>query len=409
MIKILYVGSRLPSRSETFVYREVLALRELGWPVLIGSLRRPFNLDDDARLAQLGREAHVAYSRTLFRLPLVALRYPTGVIRVLRDALSKEAGSPKLRARTMAQGLAGLCLAHKLRHEGIQHVHAHMAHSATGLAMYTAIALEIPFTFTGHAQDLFVSSQGLKVKLARAAGVAAISHWHQDFYKRMNPKIHRAPVIRCGVDTSHFAPTAKRETDEIIILAVGRLVPKKGFDHLLNAMGKIRQRGSLRKRIQLIIAGGGPEKKRLELLLTDLGLQGHVTLLGEQANERVRALMREADIFVLPCVEARDGDRDGIPVVLMEAMACGLPVISGDIAPIRELVRDQETGVMVPATDHNALANALLALISDDDLRVRLGKEGRAMVEAEFSQAVNIDRLTHFFKSIHEQGMPYAA
>lgn len=409
MIKILYIASRLPSRSETFVYREVLALRELRWPVLLGSLHRPVNLDDDAQLSQLAREAHVAYSRSLFRLPFAALCYPAGVLRVFKDALSKDAGSPKMRTKTMAQGLAGLCLAHKLRHEGIQHIHAHMAHSATGLAMYTALALKVPFSFTGHAQDLFVSSGGLKQKLERAADVAAISHWHQDFYMRMSPKAHRAPVIRCGVDTSQFAPNANRQRAELTILAVGRLVPKKGFDHLLNALDQLRERGSLVRRTQVVIAGDGPEAKRLELLLAELGLEGHVTLLGEQTNERVRDLMREADIFVLPCVEAGDGDRDGIPVVLMEAMACGLPVISGDIAPIRELVHDQETGLMVSATDHAALAEALLALISDDDLRRRLGKAGRAMVEAEFSQAVNVDRLTRFFISIHEQGMSHAA
>lgn len=409
MIKILYLGSRLPSRSETFVYREVLALRKLGWSVLIGSLRRPFDLDDDPRLSQLSQEAHVAYSRTLFRLPLAALRYPAGVLRVLKDALSKDAGSPKMRVKTMVQGFAGLCLAHKLRHEGIQHIHAHMAHSATSLAMYTSLALEIPFTFTGHAQDLFVSCRGLKQKLQWAAGVAAISYWHQDFYKQMSPEAPRAPVIRCGVDTSQFAPAPNSETSELNILAVGRLVPKKGFDHLLNALDKLRKHMSLDQRIHVVIAGGGPEKKRLELLIAQLDLGDHVTLLGEQANERVRALMREADIFVLPCVEARDGDRDGIPVVLMEAMACGLPVISGDIAPIRELVEDQKTGLMVSAADHTALADALFALISDDDLRGKLGKAGRAIVESEFSQAVNIDRLTRFFKSIHEQGVSHAA
>lgn len=409
MIKVLYVASRLPSRSETFVYREVLALRKLGWPVLLGSLYRPFTLDDDAQLSQLSREANVAYSKTLFRLPLAVLRYPAALLRVLKDALSMDAGSLKMRAKTVSQGLAGLCLAHKLRNERIQHVHAHMAHSATGLAMYTALALKIPFSFTGHAHDLFVSSRGLKQKLSRAAGVAAISYWHQDFYRRISPKAPRSPVIRCGVDTSHFAPAESGESGELTILAVGRLVPKKGFDHLLNALNKLRQRESLDKGFRVVIAGDGPEAENLDSLRAELGLEGHVTLLGEQNNEHVRALMREADIFVLPCVEAKDGDRDGIPVVLMEAMACGLPVISGDIAPIHELVHDKETGLMVSAADHAALANALLTLICDDDLRLRLGTAGRALVEAEFSQAANVERLTRFFSSIHEQGIYHAA
>lgn len=405
MIKLLYVGSRLPSRSETFVYREVLALRELGWQVLLGSLHRPFDLDYDTQLSQLAREAHVAYSKALFRPPLAALNYPQGTLRVFKDVFSRDAGSLKMRAKIIAQGMAGLCLAHKLRREGIQHVHAHMAHSATGLAMYAALALKILRSFTGHARGLFVSSRGLQQKLARAADVVAISHWHHDFYGRMSPKAHRAPVIRCGVDTNQFAPAACKETEGITILRVGRLEPKKGFDYLLHALDKLRQSGSLERRIRVVIAGGGPEKKRLEHLLAELGLEGHVTLLGEQANDRVRTLMREAEIFVLPCVEARDG----IPVVLMEAMACGLPVMSGDIAPIRELVHGQETGLIVSAADHATLASALLALICDDDLRRRPGEAGRAIVEAEFSRAVNVERLIRFFKSIHEQGKSHAA
>ncbi len=409
MVKVLYVASRLPSRSETFVYREVLALRALGWPVLIGSLRRPSPFDDDEQLSRLGKEAHVAYSKTLFRLPLAALRYPAGTLRVLKDALAVGAGSPKMGAKILAQGMAGLCLAHKLRQERLQHIHAHMAHSATGLAMYTAMALNVPFSFTGHAQDLFVSSAGLKQKLERAAGVAAISYWHQDFYERVISRPLLAPVIRCGVDTGQFSPAARTTPQALTILAVGRLVPKKGFSHLLHAMEIFRQRGCLDERINVIIAGDGPEAEMLKSLVAKLKLEDHVTLLGEQANDRVKELMLAADMFVLPCVEAEDGDKDGIPVVLMEAMACGVPVISGDITTIRELVRDQETGLMVTASNHEALADALLALASDDALRRRLGQAGREVVETEFSQAVNIERLTNFFKTMHAQGTYHAA
>lgn len=409
MIKVLYVASRLPSRSETFVYREVLALRELGWEVMIGSLRRPVNFDDDEELSRLAREAHVAYSGTLLRLPFAVTQYPGAFVGILRDAFSKNSGSPRARAAIIAQGLAGLCLAHKLRHEELKHVHAHMAHSATGLAMYVAQALKIPFSFTGHAQDLFVSPDGLKQKLARTAGVASISHWHQDFYKRVNPEIGLAPVIRCGVDTSQFAPNVNRKPGTLGILAVGRLVPKKGFDHLLYAINNLRQRGSLDQQIQVIIAGGGPEEQRLKGLIEELRLEKLVTMLGEQSNTQVLDLMHNADVFVLPCVEAKDGDRDGIPVVLMEAMACGLPVITGDIAPIRELVQHEETGLMVSATDHDALADALLALISDPDHRHELGKAAREMVEAEFSKTVNVKRLTRFFNQISEKRNSHAA
>lgn len=409
MIKVLYVASRLPSRSETFVYREVLALRELGWDVMIGSLRGPFNFDDDAQLSQLAREAHVAYSLALLRLPLAMTRFPRAFLSIVKDAFSKGAGSLQTRAKIIAQGLAGLCLAHKLRHQELQHVHAHMAHSATGLAMYVAKALKIPFSFTGHAQDLFVSSNGLKQKLARTAGVAAISHWHQDFYRRISPGIGLAPVIRCGVDTRQFAPSAKEGSDTIKILAVGRLVPKKGFDHLLHAIDNLRQRGFLDKQTHVIIAGGGPEEQRLKCLIEELRLEKLVTMPGEQSNAKVRDLMHDTDIFVLPCVEAKDGDRDGIPVVLMEAMACGLPVVAGDIDPIRELVQHQKTGLMVSAADHDALADALLALISNPDYRNQLGKAGREMVEAEFSKTVNVERLTRFFDQIREKETSHAA
>lgn len=409
MIKLLYVGSRLPSRSETFVYREVLALRALGWPVLVASVHRPIDPGDDPRISQLAREAHVAYSNTLRNLPFAIFASPFSLLRVLRDALAKDAGAPAMRAKIVAQGLAGLCLAYKLRHEGIEHVHAHMAHSATSLAMYAAHALKVPFSFTGHAQDLFVSPHGLALKLSRAAGVVAISNWHVKLYKRITSDLQLVPVVRCGVDVSEFTPNEEKISGELSILAVGRLVPKKGFEHLLRALNLLIQDKDFSGKFHAVIVGGGPDFERLADLRVQLNLETCVTLLGEQPNDRVLALMREADLFVLPCVRAQDGDMDGIPVVLMEAMACGVPVISGDIETIRELVQDHETGLMVDSLNHKALADAVQMLINDSDLRFNLGSAARKIVEQEFSQSVNIERLTSFFENMHLQRSTHAS
>jgi glycosyltransferase involved in cell wall biosynthesis len=385
---ILYVGAVLPKRSETFVYREVLGLRDAGVSVSVASVHPPEQGLDDPRLDALSHQAVVAYR------PGLAGRLKVGVEAFKQSLWRPPRGlfetRPAYWPKYVYQSEAGYALAHRLKDRGITHVHSHMAHVPTTVAMHCAEALGVPFSFTGHAADLFRDRSALKTKLQRAAFVACISHWHRGFYDELVPRPDgEYPVVRCGVDVEHFKPVDAGERKGL--LTVGRLVRKKGFDLLIDAMAKLEHHATL------TIVGDGPEHDALQQQINRLELGERVALVGAKANREVRAMMQRAQAFVLPCRVAEDGDRDGIPVVLMEAMASGLAVISGDLPTIRELVEHERTGLMVQPGGVNALAIAIDRLASDHSFVSQLAAAGRRRVVDEFSLAVNLGRLRAAF------------
>lgn len=384
---ILYVGATLPARSETFVYREVLGLRARGVRVSVASVHPPERDLKDPELDALASEAHVVYgcgpTGKLSTLLKGVRARPWGPTRGLLET------RPGYWPKYVLQCRAGQALAHRLRDRGVTHVHAHMAHVPTTIAMHCAEALGVPFSFTGHAADLFRDRAALKTKLRRAAFVACISEWHRSFYADLTGlPPSRLPIVRCGVDLDSFDPIAP--VDGRSILGVGRLVPKKGFDVAIRALPQVE--GAV-----LTLVGDGPEAPRLRALAEEVGVAERVVFAGAQPNERVRQMLKEAALFVLPCRLAEDGDRDGIPVALMEAMARQVCVVSGDLPTIRELVVDGVSGVMVPPGQVDPLVASLRRLLSTPALRNRLAEGGRARVAQEFSLAVNLDRLQAAF------------
>lgn len=386
---ILYVGAQLPKRSETFVYREVLGLRDRDVAVSVASVHPPEADLGDPRLEGLARDAVPVYGRGMRGKWAVALdAYRAAWWRPSRGLFETPLTYwPK----HLLQTEAGYALAHRVRDRGITHVHAHMAHVPATVAMSCAAALGVPFSFTGHAADLFRDRSALRTKLQQAAFIACISHWHRGFYRSVVPELTDAqlPVVRCGVDLADFAPVAPVAAPRL--LAVGRLVAKKGFDVL------IRSLATLPADTTLTLVGDGPEDASLRSLAAELGVDRQITFAGALANDVVRDLMADAALFVLPCREAADGDRDGIPVVLMEAMARGVCVVSGDLETIRELVADKIGGVMVRPGAVDELSDALTRLLADPAQREQLADAGRARVAEEFSLAVNLDRLQAAF------------
>ncbi len=395
MRHILYVGAVLPKRSETFVYREVLGLRERGIEVSAASVNPPERDLGDPAVDALAAEVVPVYGRG-GRAKLAVARDAARAAwwRPVRGLLENPAMYwPKY----VLQSEAGYALAWRVRDRGVTHVHAHMAHVPATVAMACAEALEVPFSLTGHAADLFRDRSALKTKLQRASFVACISEWHRAFYRQQVEggaawAAERLPVIRCGVDLEDFAATDPAAADGQQLLSVGRLVPKKGFDVLLRAMARPEAAGT-----RLKLVGDGPEEPALRALADQLGLAQRVQWLGAQPNHTVRELMGQAGIFVLPCQEAADGDRDGIPVVLMEAMARNVCVVSGDLETIRELVSDKQSGLMVSPGLVDELARALGQLGRDPALRCRLADAGRLRVAEEFALDVTLDRLETAF------------
>ncbi len=393
-MRVLYFSSVLPKRSETFVYKEVLGLQALGLDVGVASLHPPERGLGEEALDRMAAGAVTVYGDGhgrllrdavgfLFRHPL---RGAAVLALALGDALLADDIPLKHRPKVVFQGLAGLALAHRLAGRDYTHLHVHMAHSAATVGMYAARALGIPFSFTGHAADLFRERCLLRQKLRRAAFVACISEWHREWYRTIwrRPDADY-PVIRCGVAVPG-SPMPGRSNPPLTILGLGRLVPKKGFDVLIGACRILAGEGIA---LKCTIAGDGPEMDRLKALAAGLP----VTFPGAVANRDVPALLEGTDLFVLPCQIGSDGDRDGIPVVLMEAMAQGICAVSGDLPTIRELIRDGESGRLVPPGDPQALADCLRELALDPDLRAALAREGRRRIEEEFSSAKNLDRI----------------
>jgi glycosyltransferase involved in cell wall biosynthesis len=389
----------------------VRALRKRGWNVQTVSLYPP---EAGAEIgADLAAGRIVLYRSQLFSTLLNAgmefISHPLQSVKTkftaLHDAMFPlEPLNLRQRFKLILQSFISLGLARKLRARGVRHIHCHFANSAASVGMYAAMQLEIPFSFTGHANDLFQHRVLLKRKLERAAFVSCISRWHRDWYLAISPpNPEKYEVIRCGVDVDAWQPGERGQStaDPLRILVICRLVEKKGVDTLIRAVNILRTAGVA---CRLTVAGDGPQEIHLHVLAKILGCDDSIRWLGAVDNNQVPQLMSQADVFALPCRSDSRGDKDGIPVVLMEAMACGVPVISGDLPAIRELIEDGVSGILIPGGDADALAQRLKIISTDSALRQKLALAGRSKVVSEFALEPNIDHLEARF-SLAIEGM----
>ena len=400
---ILYIASELPKLSETFVYREILALRAKGIDVRTASVHAPGDEFTRPELVAMKRDAEVVYqggvASVLVDVLLETMSHPVPTAMTMLyakvDPLFAKGLSLSGRLKAFYQYLAGISLARRVRHLGIRHIHAHFAHVPATIAMAAAKQLDIPFSFTGHANDLFRHRSLLEEKLQRASFVACISTWHNHWYGSVaTAKRDNRPIIRCGVDLNEFAPEPQTPG---LITSVARLVEKKGLDTLIEACAILRDRGI---EFQCKIAGDGPMRQDLASMITQHNLADRVELLGAMPNEQVRELVASSSVFCLPCRDDSSGDRDGIPVALMEAMACRVATVSGDLPAIRELIEDRVSGRLVPGGDAETLAGTLEELLARPELRESLGVQGRMRIAQEFDLAVNADRMIKALRTL---------
>lgn len=402
---LAYVSHYFPTLTQTFVYREIFALEALGWKVKPFAIRRPTK--------GIHAEATEIAARTAYLVPLPPLRFlsrqlallarrPIRYLGLLLFLITRPGERLRSRLHALTHFFGGIHLAAEIREAGARHVHAHFGRNPATLAMVAARYLDIPFSMTIHARDLFVDAALLRAKIDAARFVATISEYNRGLLEghasspEAASKIH---VIHCGIDPARFSPAGEEGRrrrapgDRPLFLAVGRLVPKKGYRYLVEAAGILEERGVP---VQVRIVGGGPDREELEERGRKLGLAGRLRLDGPMPQESILELLRQADAFVLPCVRAPDGDQDGIPVSLMEAMACEVPCVSTDLSGIPELIEDGAEGLLVPEKDPAALADALQRLAEDPDLGRRLGRAARAKVERAFTldaEARAMDRL----------------
>src|SRR5574341_189245 len=394
--KIGYVVKRFPRLSETFIVNEVLALERRGLPIEIFSLKEPREEPRHQILSAL--RAPVTYLPDKKALASWAVREgdgrQIGLERSLADLLPDAQAAEEALCALKAATLAALA-----RARGITHLHAHFGTGATTVARLASRMSGIPYSFTGHAKDIFhasVDHATLAGKIRDARFVVTVSEYNRRYLEERFGDGRTPPIVRLynGLDLARLVADPAASRDPELVLAVGRLVAKKGFRHLVEACGTLRDR---RVPFRCTIVGDGPERDALARQIHALGLAGAVSLAGALSQERVLEMMRRAAVLALPCVVSEDGDRDGLPTVLLEALALGLPAISTGLPGIDEIIDHGRTGLLVPPGDGPGLADGIARLLSSPDLRRRLAALGRAKAEAAFDIRRNAQTLLNLF------------
>ena len=390
-LRVGYVLKRYPRYSETFIVHEILAHEAAGLPVEIFSLRPPEDTHFQDVIARV--RAPVTYLTAQGLKALGFWRALEEAAAVLPDIWTNLA---RARGENVSDIYQALRLARETRLRGIGHLHAHFATSATAVTRLAAQFAHVPFTFTAHAKDIFhesVRADHIRPMLAAAAAVITVSDYNVAYLRERFGAAARVRRVYNGLDLERFPYRPPYDRPPRIV-AVGRLIEKKGFNDLIDACAILAARG---RDFECHIVGGGELETQLRAQVERLGLSAQVALLGPRPQSEVINCVQSAGVLAAPCVVGADGNRDGLPTVLLEAMALGTPCVSTDVTGIPEALRHGDTGLMTPQHDPVALANAIERLLADPDLRVRLAEGARRLIEGEFDIHRNAGHLRAIF------------
>lgn len=389
-----------PRLSETFIAQEIRGLEQRGLQLELVSLRQPtdptthpIHAEIEAPVAYLPEYLHQAPRRVLTAW-LRARRLP-GYIAAMRQ-FRADFARDRMRNRLRRFGQACVLATELGPH--ITWIYAHFLHTPASVARYAATMRGLPYSVSAHAVDIWTSPDwDLAEKIADAQWAAVCSEAGAEKLRALAAEPAKILRLYHGLDLERFPPydaergqaDGTRPDAPVELLSVGRAVPKKGFDVLLEALALLPETLHWR----WVHIGAGPEATRLKRQARALGLSEGISWRGAQPQDRVLAAMRGADLFVLPCRRDRDGNQDGLPNVLMEAQSQGLAVAATEFAAIPEFVIDNETGLLAAPGDAVSLQNALIRLITAPDLRFKIGQAGAARLRRHFNADQTLDRL----------------
>jgi len=394
-MRICFVTSQFPETHETFILREFVALRDLGLDFFILSLK-------PCRDAVVHPEAALLSERTLYPSTACLGRSVSGFAqRPCRSAaalvrcawLAARSNRP---VKTLAAYPFALWCAAEAHRLGATAIHAHWATLPSTVAMEAARLSGLAFSLTAHAWDIFAGDGLLDVKLARARFVITCTGYNVEALCRQAPDACvRSYLVYHGLDTRRFSLNRVPARDGLLrLLSIGRFVETKGFTHWVNALQLLKARGVA---FRATMVGEGPLREAVRGRIVEAGLSDDVQLPGTVTQEEIRRLLAASDVFALPCVIATDGDRDGIPNVILEAMAAGLPIVSTTVSGIPEAVADGRSGLLVAPGDAEALAGAVMRLAGDQALREALGREAKRAARERFELKRNALDLYEIF------------
>lgn len=422
--EIAYIIKGFPRLSETFIANEIHLLESMGMKLRVYSVIRGNDSKVQAVISRI--QAPIMY------LPPATSLSDSNFVVWLYHNLPRFAAShvrlarwrPRAYCRTLATVLrmswkyrltplskprkvffkeflqAGDIALRVLEAANIRHLHGHFCHGATTITWFVSRLTNLPFSFTAHAKDIYTSELNpgdlLRRKLMAARFVVTCTAANYRHLTQVCPEYENLHVVYHGLDTSYFAPLAQAAPEDApVLLSVGRFVEKKGFQFLIEACAKLKAAG-VRFRC-LLVGPEGSDSKRIRQMIESLGLSDVVTTQSAVTQEELRGIYQRATAFVLPCLLLDNGDRDGIPNVLAEAMAMGVPVVSTAISGIPELIEDGVDGLLVPARDSEALACATRRLLDSPELWCQLSAAGRRKVCRNFDSRHTTSRLKELF------------
>ncbi len=403
--KIAYLLNTFPALSETFILEEILELERQGVPLHLFSLSEPPS--SNFNKVAWGGQTPVTYISRYSRSALVRIamrRFLKAPWRFLRTGilmLSHYRTHHRILS-VLGYLLYSAYLADKLEQESITHLHAHFATESTSVAQAVHLFTGITYSFTAHAYDIYLSPKTeLIYKISMARFVSTCSTYNQRYLAALVDQQlgERIRHINYGLnlrDLPSKAPTAFEQPGSPLILTVARLVEKKGLIYLVRACKVLKDQGY---NFTCRIVGEGPLRPVLEQEIREYALNDRVELWGAETNERVIQMYQEATIVTLPCIISKNGDRDGLPLVLIEASYMGVPVVSTTVAGIPELITPEVNGLLVPPNDSIALAGALARLLEDPLLRCRLAVAGQQTIVSQFDLSRNAGQLLDLIRT----------
>lgn len=391
-LKIGYVVKRYPRYSETFIVNEILAHEAAGMEIEIFSLRSPSDTHFQDSISRVKAPVHYLSTQGV-RIPefWTAIEKAANLLPDFWSQLKQAKGEVPIEV------YQAISLAQLARERELQGLHAHFATSSAAVARLAAHLAGIPFTITAHAKDIFhesVELADLEKKFQDALAVVTVSDFNLKYLNQILPK-HKNKLVRIynglDLDRFQFEPETSKANK---IIAVGRMVEKKGFIYLIQAC-EILTRTHPDFHCQII--GSGEEEESLRSEIIRLGLEKKVELTGPLPQAEVMQRLKEATVFAAPCIVGKDGNRDGLPTVLLESMAVGTACVSTDVTGIPEILKHGVTGLLAPQHDPVALASELEKLLKQDALRKKIEIQARKMIENAFDIHTNTKLLRDVF------------
>ncbi|MBZ0156706.1 MAG: glycosyltransferase family 4 protein [Alphaproteobacteria bacterium] len=389
-MRVAYLLDVFPLVSETFVVNEILELRRQGAEVSLFALRRPQESVVSERASELKEEAvywdpqYDIISRKMLNALPVFFRRPVQYVKGLKYA-------KKFDAAFLYNYKRIALFARFLLQRKVQHIHAHFASTAAELSLCLSLMTGMPFSFTTHGYDVFFSPHRFYRTMGEHAKfVVAVSEFNREYLaERYRVPKEKIRVVRCGIDTDLFRPHRTAAEKDIDVVTVARLHPVKGLPYLVRACRTLKEK---RREVRCAVIGEGRERESLQRMIREEGVGENIALLGNRSPEEVVQYLSRSKVFVLPSTS------EAMPVSLMEALACTVPVVATRVRGIPELVEEGVNGYLVKPRHSRLLAEKISLLLENDELRERMGRAGRERVVRDFNLKTETGKLRELFE-----------